>query len=255
LWFAWSYACAPIPCPALRNFFLLLVFCAATYGFYRYFSTPNPKFNPPPPKVVDTRIDPSGGEYFFKRVELPVKLFRQGDPRWNKDPLAYGGNGDTLGSAGCALTSTAMVLLYYGVDIEPKTLNQWLLKHDGFTPEGWLKWEVAAEYDRTRSKFVYEDVPKYKLIDDNLKAGNPVIVRIRYPDKPTGEKGITHFVVICGKDGHDYLVRDPGSGSAKGIYPLKEFGSKIEALRYYEKLTPPPPPAAPVINNPDPPPP
>lgn len=241
----------------MRNFLLLLVFCGATYGFYRFFSQPHPEFKPPPkPKVVDTRIDPSGGEFFFTKVELPVKLFRQSDPRWSKDPLAAGQSGDTLGSAGCALTSVAMVLLYYGVDIEPKTLNQWLIKHDGYTPEGWLKWEVAAEYDPSKSRFVYENVPTYKLIDNNLKAGNPVIVRLRYPDLPNGEKGITHFVVICGKNGHDYLTRDPGAGASKGIYPLKEFGSKIEALRYYEKIeTPPAPPAPPLVSNPDPPPP
>ena len=37
--------------------------------------------------------------------------------------------------------------------------------------------------------------------------------------------------------GFDYLVRDPGAGGSKGVYPLKEFGSGIEALRFYEKLS------------------
>ena len=60
--------------------------------------------------------------------------------------------------------------------------------------------------------------------------GNPVIVRLRLPS------GITHFVVIAGKKGFDYLTRDPGAGAAKGLYPLREFGSKIEALRFYERL-------------------
>ena len=48
--------------------------------------------------------------------------------------------------------------------------------------------------------------------------------------------GVTHFVVIAGKDGFDYLVRDPGTGSAKGLYPLRELGSDIEALRFYEPI-------------------
>jgi hypothetical protein len=48
--------------------------------------------------------------------------------------------------------------------------------------------------------------------------------------------GVTHFVVIAGKDGFDYLVRDPGAGSAKGFYPLRELGSDIEALRFYERI-------------------
>jgi hypothetical protein len=40
-----------------------------------------------------------------------------------------------------------------------------------------------------------------------------------------------------GKDGFDYLVRDPGAGSTKGLYPLRELGSDIEGLRFYERIT------------------
>jgi hypothetical protein len=43
-------------------------------------------------------------------------------------------------------------------------------------------------------------------------------------------------VVIAGKDGFDYLVQDPGGGAAKGLYPLRELGSDIEALRFYEPI-------------------
>jgi hypothetical protein len=55
---------------------------------------------------------------------------------------------------------------------------------------------------------------------------------VRFPS------GITHFVVIAGKDGFDYLIRDPGAGAAKGLYPLRELGSNIEALRFYERINP-----------------
>ena len=49
--------------------------------------------------------------------------------------------------------------------------------------------------------------------------------------------GWTHFVVIMGKQGFDYLIRDPSSaGRRKGVYPLREIGQPIQALRYYEKL-------------------
>jgi len=34
-------------------------------------------------------------------------------------------------------------------------------------------------------------------------------------------------------------VRDPGAGSAKGIYPLRELGSDIEALRFYQPIVNP----------------
>src|SRR4051794_31138624 len=51
-------------------------------------------------------LEPSGGLYFAKRVELPVPLFRQGDPQWRHDLL--GPTQDTVGATGCAITSVAM---------------------------------------------------------------------------------------------------------------------------------------------------
>jgi hypothetical protein len=174
------------------------------------------------------KIEPSGGRYFFRRVELAVPSFRQGDDRWRHDLL--GPTHNSLGAEGCAVSSAAMVLASYGFDVDPQRLNRFLTEHGGYTPQGWLYWETAADYDVGKVRKAYEDLPSYELIDDNLSRGNPVIVRLRLPS------GITHFVVIAGKQGFDYLTRDPGAGAAKGLYPLREFGSKIEALRFYEKL-------------------
>ncbi len=176
-------------------------------------------------------VSPSGGLYFPGRVELDVPQFFQGDSRWSVDPL--GASPGTLGAEGCAVASAAMTLASYGMDVDPGRLNQFLTAlPGGYTPEGWIYWEKAAEFDRGLTARLlphYEDKPSYFLLDWNVIQGNPVIVRLRYRD------GITHFVVICGKSGYDYLVRDPGRGGIKGVYPLKEFGSDIEALRFYRK--------------------
>ena len=173
------------------------------------------------------QLAPHGGRYFFPRVELPVPSFRQGDERWRSDLL--GPTENTLGAEGCAVASAAMVLASYGIDTDPQRLNAYLKTNGGFTPQGWLYWEKAAELGDGHVRHAYEDLPSYELIDRNLAHGNPVIVRLRLPS------GITHFVVLAGKDGFDYLTRDPGAGAAKGLYPLREFGSPIEALRFYEK--------------------
>lgn len=173
-------------------------------------------------------LAPAGGRYFFRRVEIAVPLFRQNDPRWGRDFL--GPTEATLGAEGCALASAAMVLASYGIDTDPPRLNRFVRDHDGYTPQGWLYWEAAAALAPERVRHVYEDLPSYHLIDSQLAAGNPVIVRLRYPN------GITHFVVLAGKQGYDYLVRDPGAGAGKGLYPLREFGSRIEALRFYRRL-------------------
>ncbi len=174
------------------------------------------------------QLAPSGGRYFFQRLELPVPSFRQGDERWRADRL--GPTPNTMGAEGCAVSSAAMVLASYGIDTDPGRLNAFLKTNEGYTPQGWIYWEKAAELAPERVRHVYEDLPTYQLIDRNLARGNPVIVRLRYPS------GITHFVVLAGKQGYDYLTRDPGAGAAKGLYPLREFGNKIEALRFYEKL-------------------
>jgi hypothetical protein len=178
--------------------------------------------------TIPRKIPPSGGLYFFRRVELPVPSFRQADERWRRDQL--GPTQSTLGGEGCAVSSAAMVLASYGFDTDPQRLNAFLKTNEGFTTQGWLYWEKAAEIASGRVRHAYESLPSYFLIDRNLFAGNPVIVRLHLPGR------MTHFVVIAGKDGYDYLTRDPGAGAAKGLYPLREYGSLIEALRFYEKV-------------------
>ncbi len=172
-------------------------------------------------------IAPSGGVYFLRRVELAVPSYRQNDPRWGQELL--GPTENTLGAEGCAVSSAAMVLGFYGIDTDPQRLNAFLNAHEGYTPQGWIYWEAAAEFAPGRIRHVYEDAPSYRLIDTNLDRGNPVIVRLRFPS------GVTHFVVIAGKSGFDYLTQDPGAGAGRGLYPLRELGCQIEALRFYER--------------------
>lgn len=174
-------------------------------------------------------LPPSGGLFVPGEILIPGPHFLQSDPRWGGDQL--GPTEDSLASAGCAVASAAMVLAGYGVDTDPGRLNAFLNSLDGgYTPQGWLYWEKAAQTAPGLNLLPhYEDAPSFFLIDWNLLRGNPVIIRLRYPG------GTTHFMVICGKRGFDYLVRDPGPGGARGVYPLREFGGPIEALRFYRK--------------------
>lgn len=172
-------------------------------------------------------LEPRGGLWFPRAVFHDVPHFAQADPRWAQDKL--GSTPATLGQEGCAVTSAAMVLASYGADLDPGRLNAFLQTHGGYTGQGWLYWEKAADYPPSLAEHVYEDDASHFLIDWNLLRGNPVIVRLRYPN------GITHFVTIVGKSGFEYLIRDPGVGFARGIYFLSDFGSPIEALRFYRR--------------------
>ena len=173
-------------------------------------------------------IAPSGGLYFFKPVQMAVPHFRQDDLRWSQDRLGW--TDGTLGDQGCAVAASAMVLAYYGVDTDPGRLNGYLSAIGGYTPEGWIYWEAAANLAPARVRMAYESLPSYYLIDRNLLHGNPVIVRLRLAN------GITHFVVVSGKRGFDYMITDPMAEENRGAYPLRDLRSKIEALRYYEKI-------------------
>jgi hypothetical protein len=168
-------------------------------------------------------ISSIGGMYFVNRVELPVPRFSQSDPLWKADLL--GSTRSTLAAEGCAVTSAAMVLNFYGITANPKSLNQFLTQNQGYTDRGWIHWEKAAEFVPNKIEKAYENLPSYFLIDLNLLMRNPVIVRLRFPDR-------NHFVVIVGKEGFYYLIADPG-GSGKGVYRLCDLTPHVEALRYY----------------------
>lgn len=181
--------------------------------------------------ILPRQIPTSGGLYFPARVLINGPHFLQNDPRWAEAPL--GSTPDSLRDVGCAVASAAMALATLGIPTDPGSLNAFLQKTEGgYTPEGWIYWEKAAEIDPTKTSDLlphYEDLPSFFLMDRNLLLGNPVIARVRYPD------GITHFVLVCGKEGFDYLVRDPGVGGAKGISRLSDFPGPVEALRFYRK--------------------
>jgi hypothetical protein len=166
----------------------------------------------------------SGGLFFPTRYELPVAHFAQADDRWAARPL--GRTSSTLGEEGCAVSCAAMVLRFYGAEVDPGRLDQFLIDREGFTAQGWLYWEKAAEL-RPDVRKHYEDLPSHFLIDENLIRANPVIVRVQLPG------GLTHFVVITGKQGFDYLIQDPAQPQQTAAYPLRQLVPRIDALRFY----------------------
>ena len=91
-------------------------------------------------------ITASGGLYFPGRLELSVPQFFQSDPRWGEDALGL--TPGRLAAEGCAVAAAAMTLATYGVDVDPGRLNKFLSKlPGGYTPQGWIYWEKAAEFD------------------------------------------------------------------------------------------------------------
>ena len=171
-------------------------------------------------------IPSTGGVFFDHRVEIAVPAFAQDDPRWTD--VRLGPSTDTLGDEGCAVTSAAMVAAFYGVKTDPEKLNDFLTKTGGLDNEGLIDWSHVSSVSPDRMELAYDGVPSYDLIDKSLLAGNPVIVLIPL------RGGAYHFVVIVGKDGQDYLIRDPAaSGHA---YPLRYLAHRIGGLCIFHSV-------------------
>src|SRR5690349_20412751 len=115
---------------------LLLILYFGTWGILIQSADVWERWNKP------GKIASSGGRYFFRRLELPVPVFRQNDPKWGADHL--GATSNTIGGQGCALTSAAMVLASYGIDTDPQRLNRYVSENGGYDSRGWLSWESPA---------------------------------------------------------------------------------------------------------------
>jgi hypothetical protein len=221
----WEIGRARVWLPALA---VLLILVFAVPAFFRW------------PHVISSW----GGRYFIYRTEIYVPPLQQGDPLWSEQLL--GNTIETLGQAGCAVTSAAMVLRAYGVDTDPARLNLFLNTHEGYVGEGLLDWDRVSGATGEQVQKVYEDYASYDRIDAEILRGNPVIVRIHL------HNGTTHFVVIVGKEHWDYLIRDPARPTSYGVYPLRQITGRIEALRYYTIVPPPKrvPPSVPAATPP-----
>ena len=144
--------------------------------------------------------------------------------------LRLGVSTDTLGDEGCAVTSGAMVAAFYGVKTDPNLLDDFLTRTGGLDKEGYIDWNAVPAIAPSRFKLIYNGSASYRLIDSNLLAGNPVIVVIPLLD------GAYHFVVIVGKEGRDYLIRDPAAAGRP--YPLRRLTDKIGDICIFAQSIP-----------------
>ena len=142
---------------------------------------------------------------------MPFKLvyLSQQDPLWKQDVLGFGDPEDTIGYLGCALTSVAILLSGHGYSETPKTLNQKLKSVNGFVSAA-IRWgSVSQIYPNVtvRSNISCTTSPApLELIDAAIKSGQPAIVQV---DSSPANGIQTHWVVVYGKKGDDYLMLDP----------------------------------------------
>ncbi len=129
-----------------------------------------------------------------------IEYFLQTDLRWGNDIL--GNSSYTLAQQGCVVTDVAMVLNYFGYNVDPGSLNEEFTANQVYTENGSLLWykiedlyPVEYEYKRFFSDWA---------VEHNLEDGVIPIVRVKY-----GDSGLEHWVLIVGADGSDFLIMDP----------------------------------------------
>ncbi len=128
-----------------------------------------------------------------------IPMFSQNDPAWRDAVMQIGT--DSIGGAGCALTSAAMMLNYFGSSLTPAQLNACL--GAGADPMGWKAVPACTNglvSGGDRIDFTWDD------LDALLAAGRPAVVGM------LGGKSGSHFVVVTSGGGgvaDSYRITDP----------------------------------------------
>lgn len=189
---------------------VVAMFGGLAYWGYQYFK----------PKSQQGKVAVTGGKALDFKPKNPTIYFQK-DKKWGSDKI--GGSGETLASSGCVVSSVSMGLLEFGIDINPKKLNQKLKEMNGFTSNGWVIWDKIRIITEGKVKVSIPKKANHEVIDNALAKGFPVLAKVYL-------FGVQqHWVLIVGKKENQYLMKDPlGNGQ---IETMKNLGSDIYAIR------------------------
>lgn len=167
-------------------------------------------------------------------MKFNIAPLGQRDPRWSRKHL--GDSTTTIGSYGCLLVCHAMMLNYYGKELDPIILNQIYKEKNVFDQGNLINFYAAADVygDITADeRYVCLDVPcDMSKVDKYLLEKKPVIAHV---DNVNNDNRPDHFVLIIGKDEQGkYFINDPWEGET--YYFHAKYGDparNIYGLRLY----------------------
>jgi hypothetical protein len=147
---------------------------------------------------------PPPGDVTSPRINVPY--FNQLDGAWSNIRLGTC-NGITIGSHGCVITSVAMIFKYYGVNLDPKSFDEWLTYNGGYIDGCSLYYAQAVNYPGAGAAGISLNAALIPLdwnrIRHEIRSGRPVAVWVR---------NFAHMVVIKGFDNSRFYVNDPACG-------------------------------------------
>ncbi len=118
----------------------------------------------------------------------------------------------TIRQFGCAMTSATMVLGYFGLFTDPRTLNTYLTDNDGYDDEAGILWDGVIAYAAVHG-LPLREVSTANTGDAASAAicsKGPTIIPVKHTE-PNSKKIHHHFVTAWARDTAEttYLLKDP----------------------------------------------
>eukprot|EP00483_Globobulimina_turgida_P006811 UN06823 len=117
--------------------------------------------------------------------------FKQCDSAWGSNALGTGG-GNTICSAGCAMTSVANMLGHYGETKNPGQLNSWLDTHNGYASGDLIIWASVDSLGSPHPQYMGQERPTVAELQSGIAACHGLIANVRNGG---------HWVLITGYAG------------------------------------------------------
>jgi len=171
-------------------------------------------------------------------LACPVIGYSQHDPIFQPDLLTASclNPADTMSSAGCAITTLAMMLKYYGVNTTPRILDD-KLGTDGCPLSS--HWGDLATVDGPTSSVAYVGAQNGTLsslsttIANDLSNDHPTVLHLELSD------GTDHYVLAIsgsGSSAGNYQIVDSSDGLQKSLQAKYDQGYTVAGIIRYSGL-------------------
>ncbi|MDE6087740.1 MAG: hypothetical protein K2G25_05075 [Oscillospiraceae bacterium] len=150
-----------------------------------------------------------GSSLIYASMTNNYKSWKQTGSSWSS--MTMGTNGGTVAKYGCAVTSSAMLMVKSGAvtdsDFNPGILVEFLNENGGFSADGDLNWSALAYYApdfkfEGRLNLYGTDEQKIQRVQQLLADGCSVVAQVKYG---------AHFVAVDSVKGEEIMMLDPGS--------------------------------------------
>ncbi len=148
----------------------------------------------------------------------PDPHYLQRDARWAADEL--GDTHETLGAVGCLVCSLAMGSEALGEEVDPRELNRRLGAAGGYTRDARVVWDKVRLATGGAVDVAVHPEPDHAVLDEALERGQLPVVGFTLPN------GAPHWVLVVGKEGYEYLVKDPLAAE-----PIVKLGTRTASIR------------------------